>query len=197
MNIHFPFSIFWVGDDCRISSEEEVLSEGARGVFMLMYELVESAGSGELNKERETSVASTVDTTTTAPESDVSTIEEEPVVIHTSDAVESPRESTPTPKNPVTLTQPSLLDVVEQLDSMHISAPSSIASSSTEDSLVNGVEANKPTRSTSFSSTRSRPQTPIFEMKDPQLSPPPTKRMRTMEKDGMEKDDGVLLCSSI
>ena len=72
---------------------------------------------------------------------------------------------------------PYLLEMVEaKLDATHISPTSSIGSHSTGDSIVE--LGQKSTRSTSFSSIHSRPQTPIFEIQDPQLSCPPLKRVR-------------------
>jgi hypothetical protein len=193
---------------------DDVLADGARGVFMLMYELVHSAGMGDWIGERDRSVAPTIDTMETEPES-TAAISDDFIPITASDAIESESESTtpasPEPKpqilkgdtptaetaaatihttratdNPAA--EPSMTDttnssleiVAAQLGDVHISPPCSVTSNSTDDSLVH-VE-HQSTRSTSFSPIHSRPQTPIFEKKDPQLSPPPLKRIKREEE---------------
>lgn len=175
---------------CRSTSVEDVLAEGARGVFMLMYELVHSAGMEEWLREREESIARTIDTMDTVPNTvkmtpvsvAIPTVLENfsPVTavdIDESDIETPPSPSTVPPRHEITSSDgQSLLDIVEaQLDDVHISPASSVASHSTDDSLVH---IEHPTRSTSFSSIHSRPQTPIFEFQDPQVSPPPMKRMK-------------------
>ena len=193
------------------------MKEGARGVFMLMYELVESAGI----EWRDASVAPTINTVETIPDSITISedaleqdsdwedddspateraslhFEERPSLQLDSDrttkgALHLRNNSTPDdpiqPENAPTnghlrlkndrrSTGPSLLDMVEsKLEVTHISPTSSIASHSTGDSIVE--PGQKSTRSTSFSSIHSRPQTPIFDVQDLQLSPPPLKRVR-------------------
>jgi hypothetical protein len=149
------------------------LTEGARGVFMLMYELVDLEGSSQ----REVSMALTIDTVETAPDSP--TVTEE-----VSEFSDSEDESPALAEGPFDLENdatpnrtPSLLEMVEsKLEGTHISPSSSIASNSTEDSIIDLEQ--KTTRSTSFSSVHSRPETPIFEVLDPKMSPRPMKRIR-------------------
>ena len=96
-------------------------------------------------------------------------------------------------KNNRTDNGPSLLEMVEsKLEGTHISPTSSIASHSTDDSIVE--LGQKSTRSTSFSSIHSRPRTPIFDVRDPQLSPPPSKRFRrgiVEKEDSGSSEDGT------
>jgi hypothetical protein len=193
---------------------EDVLADGARGVFMLMYELVHSAGMGDWIGERDRSVALTIDTMETEPES-TAAFSDDFIPITASDAIESESDTTipaspepqpqilngdtPTADTPAAethtthaidapvaelsvadTTNSSLEIVAAQLGDVHISPPCSVTSNSTDDSLVH-VE-HESTRSTSFSSIHSRPQTPIFEKQDPQLSPPPSKRIKREEE---------------
>ena len=150
------YSLFDPGADCRITSVQEVLSEGARGVFMLMYELVVPSTSENTTpqEERELSLALTFDTVETTPEP----------------CVDPTNPSSPTISEDKS---PAAADDLElQLEKVHISPPSS--DTSTEDA----ERGSRTSRSTSFSSVHSRPATPIFDVKDPLLSPPPTKRVR-------------------
>lgn len=200
-----------------------MLKEGARGVFMLMYELVESAGI----EWRDASVAPTINTVETIPDS--ITISED-ALEHDSDWEDddspvteraslhfderpstkgalhlrnnSTRDDPLQPDNAPTNghlqlkndrrgTGPSLLEMVEsKLEVTHISPTSSIASHSTGDSIVE--PGQKSTRSTSFSSIHSRPQTPIFDVQDLQLSSPPLKRVRReIIADNQERRSGI------
>ena len=113
----------------------------------------------------------------------------------------SQSENTPTDgplqlENDPTNAGPSLLEMVEsKLEETHISPTSSIASHSSTDDLIVELE-QKSTRSTSFSSIHSRPQTPIVEAQDPQLSPPPLKGVRremvAQNTEGVDiSDDGT------
>ena len=148
----------------RITSIEEVLSEGARGVFMLMYELIPPPQDSTTQQEqREISLALTLDTIETTsqsvPESTPTSPDDSPTI---SDDI-------PAPTAAVTAI-PADLDL--QLEKVHISPPSSDTSTDDTD------QDRKTSRSTSFSSVHSRPATPIFEVKDPMVSPPPAKRLR-------------------
>jgi hypothetical protein len=185
---------------CRSSTVDEVLTEGARGVFMLMYELVQSDCVSEGISERDVSTAPTLDTLdTVAASTDASTIPEDELVVAESiegeplteenESLASTERRPSLQLNPIipsTQPAPSLLALVEhRLETIKISPTSSVTSTSTEDdSLANHDEKS---RSTSFSSTHSRPRTPIFETKDPQLSPPPRKKLR---KDGVLEEEG-------
>jgi hypothetical protein len=198
------------------------LKDGARGVFMLMYELIESAGI----EWRDVSVSPTINTVETIPESIA--ISEDALEQNTESGDDTPATeraslhfekrpslqlnsdgalhfengSTPddplkpqnaTTNDPLQLKKdhPSLLEIVEgELEATHISPTSSIASHSTGDSIVE--LGQKSTRSTSFSSIHSRPQTPIFEVQDPQLSRPPLKRVRRgIITDDQEERSGI------
>src|SRR5277367_5587283 len=146
----------------RITTVEEVLSEGARGVFMLMYELISPESTITQDEERQTSLSPTLDTLETTPsplESNLQNVEPSPTSPTISD---------------VPATEPIDLDL--KLEKVHISPPSS--DTSTDD---NTDQDRKTSRSTSFSSVHSRPATQLFELKDPQLSPPPAKRVRIEE----------------
>lgn len=141
---------------------------------MLMYELVESEGL----TGREVSVTHTIDTVETIPES--ATVSEVIPELSSDSEDESPAlTERPSQHNLSTAgNTPSLLEMVEsKLEGTHISPTSSVASNSTDDSNIDDVE-QRTTRSTSFSSIHSRPRTPIFEVLDPQISPPPLKRVR-------------------
>ena len=186
---------------CRSSTLDEVLTEGARGVFMLMYELVQPEWVSERVSERDVSTAPTLDTVGTNAEStDASTVpEDEPVVVEPTASEPSTKgESMATEQHPSlplghipsSETDPSLLELVEQrLEKIKISPSSSVTTE--DDSLANHDEKS---RSTSFSSTHTRPQTPIFEQKDPLLSPPPRKKLRT---DGKAESDGENVFASL
>jgi hypothetical protein len=163
---------------------------------MLMYELVEAVGNGNVNA-REVSLAPTVETVEIAPEKidatnsadvpEISDSEEE------SKALTEQRSLQLDPLHPAERVEnPSLLDVVEaKLDNVHISRASSVASHSTDDILADLEQ--KSTRSTSFSSVHSRPRTPIFEAIDPQMLPPPFKRVR---KDITEEEQGIVMSNT-
>ena len=154
---------------------------------MLMYELVESAGTEERNR----SVAPTVTTVETAPES---TTVSEDVNIYTGDGTPTTEPPSLRPEkrpsleidNNSSTTGQSLLEMVDsKLEETHISPTSSISSADDYE------REQKSTRSTSFSSIHSRPRSPIFEAKDPQMSPPPLKRVRieSMDKEEDAKID--------
>jgi hypothetical protein len=161
---------------------------------MLMYELVQPDISEPIS-EGDVSTTPTVQTLDTVAESpEASTLpEDEPVVIQSADIDSLTEDSSLTSTEshpsfrldpiPSTKNDPSLLDIVEsRLEKIKISPSSSVAS--TED---DSLHHDDKSRSTSFSSTHSRPQTPIFENKDLQLSPPPRKKMK---KDSAETAEG-------
>src|SRR5271170_6455507 len=99
---------------CRITSVEEVLSEGARGVFMLMYELI-SPEPTTTQEQRELSLAPTLDTVETTPEH----LDTNPENLDPSTA------SSPTISDDVpAVTDPTSLQLQLQLQKVHISPPS-------------------------------------------------------------------------
>ena len=166
---------------------------------MLMYELVEP---DESTNEGDMSTAPTVETLDTVAEStEGSTLpEDEPVMVESADVDSMTEESSLASTDrrssvqfdPIPVkTDPSLLDIVEsRLENIKISPSSSVTSTSTED---DSLHHDDKSRSTSFSSTHSRPPTPIFENKDPQLSPPPRKKMKkvAVETVGGDNDLGL------
>ena len=172
--------------DCRTATVEEVLTEGARGVFMLMYELVKTK-----EDVRDTSLAPTINTLETVPESIASQTvsqnieeDEEREGETSSTLTERPSLQLERVHSATTRLEASIDSVESQLEEVHISPTSSVTSHSDE-SLVHLEQ--RSTRSTSFSSVHSRPHTPLFEKKDPQLSPPPLKKIRR----GVAEDEMV------
>ena len=125
---------------------------------MLMYELISPDPTTTPDEQREISLAPTLETTPDHLETN-------------SENLEPSTASSPTISDDVPASQP--IDIQLQLEKVHISPPSS--DTSTDD---NTDQDRKTSRSTSFSSVHSRPATPIFEVKDPLLSPPPAKRVR-------------------
>ena len=126
---------------------------------MLMYELISPPEDSTTQQQRETSLALTLDTIETTPDTipDPTTPDDSPTI--SDDVPAPPAAAVPT-------------DLELQLEKVHISPPSSDTSTDDTD------QDRKTSRSTSFSSVHSRPVTPIFEVKDPLLSPPPAKRVR-------------------
>lgn len=160
-------------EDVESSSVEEVLVEGARGVFMLMYELVQTK-----TERRAISVAPTVETAETVPEGIEAQSISEPDWPEKNGLTSTERPSLRVDTDPITAKEEDFVDNVGlQLEEAHISPTSSVTSRSDE-----SLE-QRSTRSTSFSSVHSRPHTPIFESNDPWLSPPPSKRVRRHIKD--------------
>lgn len=163
---------------------------------MLMYELVDVVGNGKVEK-REVSLAPTVETMETNPESLNAAISAE--VPEISDPEEESQAQTQRPSLQLDPLRPvermenrSLLDAVDaKLNNVHFSRSSSVASHSTDDFLVD--PERKSTRSTSFSSVHSRPQTPIFETMDLQMSPPPFKKTR---KDVPKEEQSIALSNT-
>lgn len=154
---------------------------------MLMYELVEP---DEPTNEGDMSTAPNVETLDIIAETTESSTlpEDEPVMAESADldsesSLASTERRPSVQLDPIPVkTDPSLLDIVEsRLENIKISPSSSVTSTSTEDDSL--PHDHDKSRSTSFSSTHSRPPTPIFENKDPQLSPPPRKKMK---KDAVE-----------
>jgi hypothetical protein len=142
---------------------------------MLIYELVQSVPTDGLS-DRDISVTPTINTVETVPEN----VEPENAAEDIPETPEGTMESFRQPVRRLSIPHEgnpgSLLDLVEsKLEDTHISPTSSVLSNSTDDEFPEG---QKSTRSTSFSSVHSRPTTPIFELKDPHMSPPPFKRVR-------------------
>ena len=192
---------------CRSSTLDEVLTEGARGVFMLMYELVQPDLVSERVGRRDVSTAPSVDTLDTVAASTSTVHEEEPVLepIEDGGMTKEDVSMTSTERRPslqlgpipsATGADPSLLDIVEsRLEAIKISPTSSVTSTSISDTDSIAVPDEK-SRSTSFSSTHSRPRTPIFENKDPQLSPPPRKKVRIQTMGDVEDMDSSFALES-
>ena len=135
---------------------------------MLIYELVQT----ELSEDMTDRDLSPTPTIPTAPEvNDMDEIPEAVTEETEPKSIESQLNVPDEHKDPR-----SLLNLIEShLEETHISPPSSVVSHFTDDDFPEG---QKSTRSTSFSSVHSRPTTPLFETKDPQISPPPLKRVR-------------------
>ena len=144
-------------EDVESASVEEVLKDGARGVFMLMYELVRYDDEGKADS------LSLLESHQPIPASESDS----------SDGVESlPDTDGETNPSKPTIELPSL---ETKLDETHISPPKP----SVENPItISPAKARPPVLSTT--SIHSRPRTPIFEVKDPQMSPPPFKKIRTV-----------------
>jgi len=153
-------------EDVESATVDEVLKEGARGVFMLMYELVRYDDEGK----------------TDISPCPLELHEVLPVSPDTASIVSDDIQSVATdeeanPPEPATELSP-VSSLESKLDATHISRPTSSRSelSRTKPPLLNTAS------STSYSATptHARPRTPIFEVKDPQMSPPPFKKIRTV-----------------
>jgi len=152
-------------EDVESATVEDVLKEGARGVFMLMYELV------RYDDEVKTDI-------TPCP---LELYEVIPASPDTASVVSDDIQSITTDEEATPLEPSNELSPVSSLESKltatHISPPTPRS-----EPLRTKPRPLNTARSTSYSvtSTHSRPRTPIFEAKDPQMSPPPFKKIRTV-----------------
>jgi ubiquitin C-terminal hydrolase len=163
-----------VGDEWfRISDEdvesatlEEVLKDGARGVFMLMYELVRYDDEGK------------TDITLSPLESHEGITLALDSASDSSDDVQSlpDTDDEGTPSKPTS----ELSSLETKLEATHISPPKTITPRSENPVTISPAKPSVRPPALATTSIHSRPRTPIFEVKDPQMSPPPLKKIRTV-----------------